>query len=95
MPSNIINNKYRRLIDRYTRYLFSKGSLQNLKSELLKLSNHSNDCIEFNTGIGGRQIIGFQSLTDSSRSSSSASLLNLNTGKLFLQINRFLILFFS
>ncbi|CAF2507142.1 unnamed protein product [Rotaria sp. Silwood2] len=76
VPSNKIHHKYRRLIDRYRGYLFSKGSSQNLKSELLKLSTHSNDCIEFDIGIG-RQMIGLQSLTGSSRSSST-SLLNLN-----------------
>ncbi|CAF0730724.1 unnamed protein product [Rotaria sordida] len=76
VPSNKINNKHRRLVDRYRGYLFSKGSSQNLKSELSKLSTHSNDCIEFDVGIG-RQMIGLQSLTNSSRSSST-SLLNLN-----------------
>ncbi|CAF4801690.1 unnamed protein product, partial [Rotaria sp. Silwood1] len=76
VPSNKINHKYRRLIDRYRGYLFSKGSSQNLKSELSKLSTHSTDCIEFDVGIG-RQMIGLQSLTGSSRSSST-SLLNLN-----------------
>ncbi|CAF3810359.1 unnamed protein product [Rotaria magnacalcarata] len=76
VPSNKINHKYRRLIDRYRGYLFSKGSSQNLKSELSKLSTHSSDGIEFDIGFG-RQMIGLQSLTTSSRSSST-SLLNLN-----------------
>ncbi|CAF1027205.1 unnamed protein product [Adineta steineri] len=73
IPSNTNNNKYRRLIDRYRLFLFSKGSSQNLKSELSKLSNHLSDCIEFDSGIG-RQGIGIQSLTNSSRSASTSSL---------------------
>ncbi|CAF1069447.1 unnamed protein product [Rotaria sordida] len=73
VPSNINNNKYRRLIDRYRIFLFSKSSSQNLKSELSKLSNHLSDSIEFDSGIG-RQNIGLQSLTNSSRSSSPCSL---------------------
>ncbi|CAF4440416.1 unnamed protein product [Rotaria socialis] len=69
VPSNTNNNKYRRLIDRYRTFLFSKASSQNLKSELSKLSNHLTDCIEFDSGFG-RQGIGLQSLANSSRSSS-------------------------
>ena len=80
-----MNNKYRRLIDRYRGYLFSKGSSQILKSELSKLSTHSNESIAFDTSTG-RQAIGLPSLTNSSRSS-SASLSNLNAGKIFLHIS--------
>ncbi|CAF0932328.1 unnamed protein product [Adineta steineri] len=67
IPPNTINAKYRHLIDRYKSYLFLKTSSHNLKSELLKLSNHSNDCIEFDTETG-RRMIAFQSLTNSSSS---------------------------
>ncbi|CAF4602877.1 unnamed protein product [Rotaria sp. Silwood1] len=73
VPSNTNNNKYRRLIDRYRIFLFSKGSSQNLKSELSKLSNHLSDGIEFDSGVG-RHSIGIQSLTNSSRSSSPSPL---------------------
>jgi hypothetical protein len=51
-----------------------------LKSELSKLSNHLSDCIEFDSGVG-RQGIGIQSLTNSSRSASTSSL-NLKAGKM-------------
>lgn len=77
--SSTMNATYRRVIDRYRIFLFSKGSSQNLKSELSKLSNHLSDNIEFDSGIG-RQGIGIQSLTNSSRSSSTSSL-NLKAGK--------------
>lgn len=76
IPPNKVNNKHRRLIDRYRGYLFSKGSSQNLKTELSKLSTHSNDSISFDLG-SGKQIIGLRALTNSSRTSSS-SLSNLN-----------------
>ncbi|UJR35895.1 hypothetical protein I4U23_028638 [Adineta vaga] len=65
LPSTSINMKYRRLIDRYRGYLFSKSSFHNLKSELLKLSKNSNDPIEFDA-ITGRRALNFQSLTKSS-----------------------------
>ena len=74
-----MNTTYRRVIDRYRIFLFSKGSSQNLKSELSKLSSQLSDRIEFDSGIG-RQGIGIQSLTNSSRSSSTSSL-NLKAGK--------------
>lgn len=77
-----MNNTYRRLIDRYRGYLFSKGTSQNLKSELSKLSSHSNDSIGFDTTTG-RQLIGLRSLSNSSRAS-SASLTNLNAGKFLI-----------
>ena len=80
----MLNNKSRRLIDRYRGFLFSKSSSQNLKSELFKLSNHSNDCITFETGAG-RSMITLQSLGNSSSRSPSTSFSSLKTGELAIE----------
>ncbi|CAF0742121.1 unnamed protein product [Didymodactylos carnosus] len=75
-PTISDNNSCRRLIERYKRFLFSKRTSQNLKSELSKLASHSMDCIQFDVSSNSSSTSAVEHLVFKSITTNSSAATN-------------------